>query len=524
MTRQTEQISRQTVAAGYSQFRDRLDPVWKRIRSRFAVDTRALAALRIALGLILLVDLVHRAGYIELFYTDAGVYPVAAYEATYTRYNGLSIHALSGALWVQQLLFVVAGLFAVALILGYRTRLVGAVSLVLLFSLHGRNPAVLNGGDRLLRVLLFVSLVAPLGERWSVDALRRGSARSSVTSFGTAAVLVQPIVVFTSNAILKHRGENWYAGDALEIAMKNDVMTIYLGNILVDYPALLTVLNYTWVILLAGSAVFLLSTVGRVRALAAVAYMSVFAGMVVTMAVGLFPLVLIASVLPFLTAPFWDALARQVPARWAERRPTAASLGPLGRPPIEQRLLEKVRERGNEFAASYTASYARSLLTIAGVAVLVWMLLFAAADVTDYEVPDGIDYSHLDQQSWGLYAPDPAEGYSWYVVQGTLANGSTVDALDGGGVDFDRPPDASQEYETFRHRKFMQSVSRSGGENTSDVIAERYASWACERANTEHDGRVEQITLYQLYQPSPLDGKFEDTYEIPVIERDCDPA
>ena len=225
----------------------RLEPVRSRVRRRFEVDARALAAVRIVLGVTVLIDLLHRARYLELFYTDRGAYPVAAYQATYGQFTGVSVHALSGDLWFQALLFACAGLFAVALIAGYRTRLVGLVSLLLLFSLQARNPAVLNGGDRLFRVLFAVALVTPLGERWSVDALRRGSARSTVVGFGTAALLVQPIVVFVSNAIEKHAGETWYAGEALGIAMANDVMTILLGNVVTDYPTVLTALNYAWV-------------------------------------------------------------------------------------------------------------------------------------------------------------------------------------------------------------------------------------------------------------------------------------
>ena len=110
------------------------------------------------LATTLLIDLLHRAQYLESFYTDAGVYPVSAYEVTYTSYTGISIHAWSGAVWFQQLLFVVAGLFAVAFLLGYRTRLVGVVSFLLLFSLQARNPGVLNGGDRLFRVIILVEI------------------------------------------------------------------------------------------------------------------------------------------------------------------------------------------------------------------------------------------------------------------------------------------------------------------------------------------------------------------------------
>ena len=501
--------------------RERLNPVWKRVRARFTVDTRALAAVRILLGLTLLGDLLYRAGYLEFFYTDSGVYPLSAAEVTYTQYNGWSLHLLSGEPWVQGLLFVVAGLFAVAFVLGYRARLVGLVSLVLLFSLHGRNPAVLNGGDRLFRVLLLVALTTPLGERWSVDALRRGTARRTVASFGTAALLAQPLAVFSANAIEKHEGQHWYTGDALEIAMRNDTMTILLGDRLAEFPALMTLLNYGWITLLAGSLVLLFLPVGRVRALAALAYLSAFTGMALTLSVGVFPYVLAASVFAYLTTPFWDLLARPVPSSWRERVPDADQLGPLGRPPLEQRLLSWLRSADHGSVAGYTVAYARSLLTMVGLVVFVWILVFTAVDVGGYDVP-GAD-SHVDQQDWGLYAPDPSDGYAWFVTEVELQNGSTLDLDDGGPVTFDRPADSADEYDTFRHRKYLQAVRRSGAGSSNGAIARSYTNWGCDRATTTYGESVERVTLYRMYQPSPLDG----TYEHPptktlVVGKFCD--
>jgi len=498
--------------------RDRLK-LRRRVESRFEVDSRSLAIVRVSLGLILLTDLIHRSGYIGMFYTDAGVYPLTAFENTYTRYNSISLHAASGELWLQQLLFFLAGVFAVLFIIGYRTRLIGFISLGLLLSLHGRNPAVLNGGDRMLRVFLFVALLAPLGERWSIDALRRDSARPKVVSFGTAAVLIQPIVIFTSNAVQKHAGEKWYAGDALQIALSNDVMTVYLGDVLVEYPNLLTVLNYGWLVLIGGSAVFLLLPVGRVRALVALGYMSAFLGMSVTMTVGLFPAVLIASVTPFLTTPFWDTLTRIAPSR-LPCLPDNSQLGALGSRPLEHRVLDGLDERGHEFVASYVVAFGKSAVTVFGFLAIVWMISFSAADTTDYDLPDELDYSHLDQQSWGLYAPDPSKSYSWYPVGAELENGTEVDAFEGGEVDFDRPPDAATEYETFRHRKFMQKVEDSGEEENSDYIAQGYSEWTCRRATEKH-GDVEKITVYEMYQSSPVDGDFEEPVKFTVIEHGC---
>ncbi len=486
-----------------------LEPVRRGVRARLEVDTRALAAMRIALGTIILADLLHRAGSLETYYTDAGAYPLAAYEATYSRFTGLSIHAWSGELWFQQLLFVVAGAFAVALILGYRTRIVGAISFVLLFSLHARNPAMLNGADRLLRVVLFVALLTPLGERWSVDALRRGTARTTVVGTVTAAVLLQPVVVFTQNAVLKHQGETWYSGEALGIALTDDEMTILLGNHLAEYPMLLEALTWGWVILLSGSVVFLLGTRGWLRALAVGAYLGAFAGMALSMSVGLFPFVLAASLLPFIQRPFWDALERVAPNRLTQWRPKRSWLGPLERPPLEHRVLASLRERGYESLASFVPTYGRSLLTVAGVLVVAWMLLFGAAHASEYDVPDAMDSPHLDEQRWGLYAPDPSDSYGWFVFEAELTNGASVDAFDGGELTFDRPPDAAQEYESFRERKFLESVRDSGTGDETGIIARSYGEWACEQAAETHDAAVEEITVHRFVQQQPIDGESE---------------
>ncbi|SDR26550.1 HTTM domain-containing protein [Natronobacterium texcoconense] len=500
-----------------------LETLRRHARARLEIDTRALAALRIALGTIILLDLFHRAGSLEVFYTDAGVYPLAAYESTYGRYTGLSLHAASGELWFQQLLFAIAGLFAVALILGYRTRLVGFVSLVLLFSLHARNPAVLNGADRLFRVLLFVALVTPLGERWSVDALRRGSARRTVVGFGTAALLAQPIVVFTQNAILKHEGERWYAGEGIGVAITDDAMTIFLGNHLGAYPGLLEALNWAWVTLLAGSAAFLLLTRGWLRVPVVFAYLGAFAGLLLSFSVGLFPFVLAAAVLPFLPTQFWDALERLVPARVAHWQPRTSWLGPVGRPPLEWRVLETLRQRGRDDVASFVTDYGRSFLTIAGALVLAWILLFGAAHVSSYDVPDEINSPHLNEQRWGLYAPDPSESYDWYGTEARLEDRSSVGAFGDENITADRPPDASQEYEDFRERKYLESVRDSGWGDSEGIIATSYADWACEQAIEEYgDDEVDRVIIYRFNQPQPLEGEYEeDSTHYTVIERSC---
>ena len=491
-------------------------PVVAAARRRLRVDTRALAAVRILLGTILLIDLAHRAPGIEKYYTNSGAYPLAVHEATYTQFAGLSIHALSGALWFQALLFVLAGLFAVAFVVGYRTRFVGFCSFVLLISLHARNPAVLNGGDILLRTLLPLTLLTPLGERWSVDAVRRGAARQTVLTAATTAVLAQPLVVFTQNAVLKHQGETWYAGEALQIAFANDEMTLFVGNHLSAFPTLLEALNYGWVTLLAGSTVFLLLTAGRLRAAVALVYLGAFLGMVPTLMVGLFPFVLIASVIPYLTPPFWDTFEGLLPDSVMTPPPTHRLGWWFGGTPIEHRFAEALRRRGRDDLVAFGRAYAGSLLTVLGTVALIFVLLYGVGHVAAYEPPYEQEATAVLDQSWGLYAPNPTDSYSWFVTNATLDNGSTVAAVPN-SPGFDRPPDAATTYASFRERKFMSAVSG----DRDGAIGRGYAAWACRQTTSRYDQPVESITLYRLVQPSPVDGTYDEPTQETLIEKQC---
>lgn len=490
--------------------------VGRSIARRFEVDTRSLAALRIALGVAILLDLVHRAGRLALFYTGQGVYPISVHEIAQGRGGLFSVYAVSDAFWVQAGLFVLAGLVAVAFVGGYRTRTTGVVSLVLLVSLHIRNPLVLNGGDRLLRVLLFVALLTPLGERWSIDARRRTIHRSTVTNLATVALLTQSIAVFTANALLKRRGDLWYAGDAVEVALYDTTVATAFGGALLELPALLTVLTYGWVVLLAGAIPLLLVTTGRLRAIAVAGYLAAFAGMALSLAVGLFPLALAASVLPFVPACVWDGLARRVsPLRRDGRWGTLPGERPESLP--SDRIFGRDL-LGFDAVRSKVHSFGQSLLLVLAAVVLVWIVLFTAFDVTATEPPASLDSEHLDQQDWGLYAPDPWMSYSWYVTAAELEGGTTIDVRDGDPVSFDRPPN-SRTYSGFRYRSFMLSVD--GSSQGDAVVANHYASWACDRAISIAGTDVDGVAVYRFYQEKPTNGGYPEPQRTRIVDHEC---
>ncbi len=156
-----------------------------RFREKFAelfgVDLRSLAALRVAMAMLIIIDLIRRSRDLVAHYTDFGVLPRTALIEEYSRWR-ISLHLANGTWEFQALLFTIAGIFAVALLLGYRTRVVTIASWFMLASLHARNPLLLDGGDVLLRVTLFWAIFLPWGACWSIDrALRLGPSDSEAS-------------------------------------------------------------------------------------------------------------------------------------------------------------------------------------------------------------------------------------------------------------------------------------------------------------------------------------------------------
>ena len=135
----------------------------------FGIDLRTLALYRVCLALIIIMDLVARARDLTAHYSDEGVLPRAALLGDIGQWAP-SLHLISGSPKIQALLFMLAGVVALALLVGYRTRAATILSWLLLLSLQARNPAIMQGGDMLLYLLLFWGIFLPLDARFSVDA------------------------------------------------------------------------------------------------------------------------------------------------------------------------------------------------------------------------------------------------------------------------------------------------------------------------------------------------------------------
>src|SRR3954462_14508093 len=222
-----------------------LQPVRDFFAKLWALDVRSLAVFRIAVALVILFDLAIRASDLEAFYTDFGLLPRAPYIQNFADQWFISVHMMSGTFFVQACLFILAAVFAIFMLLGYRTRLFTVLSWFMLISLQSRNRMIMQGGDDLLRMFLFWAIFLPLGAVYSVDSALdtrpqpRKPASWCVFSPATIALLAQVVMLYWF-AVSYKTGAEWRSeGSAMYFALSIEQMSTPLGRLLLHLPQVL---------------------------------------------------------------------------------------------------------------------------------------------------------------------------------------------------------------------------------------------------------------------------------------------
>ncbi|NRA02310.1 MAG: HTTM domain-containing protein [Myxococcales bacterium] len=287
------------------------------LRERYGLDFRSLAAFRIATASVILFDLADRAPQLRTFYSDQGMIARYVFDQSLSR-TLLWPHFWSGSPGFQSLLFALSALVALAMLVGYRTRLATLLSWVLLCSLHFRNPNILNFGDSILRILLFWSIFLPLGERWSLDRRRgrRGAVPESnaapgstrILSVGAIAIQLQVAFLYFFSAMHK-LGPQWMVdGSAVYYALSVDYRVYPLGLWLLQFPDLMKFLTFASLYLeTIGPFLFFVPFYSaQVRLGTAIAFVALHLGIAASMRFGVFQLVPCAAMLLFVPGLVWD--------------------------------------------------------------------------------------------------------------------------------------------------------------------------------------------------------------------------
>ncbi|RTQ46625.1 hypothetical protein EJV47_21840 [Hymenobacter gummosus] len=421
-----------------------------------------MALLRMAVAAVVLLDLAIRSTDLEAHYTNLGVLPLyVLFERAWNPYE-FSVHTSSGLWQVQALLFLTAAGCAVGLLLGWRTRLMTVLSWMLLVSVQNRNPMIVQGGDDLLRMLLFWGIFLPWGRVWAKDAQDQPPpARYEYFSAATVAYVVQLALVYVCTAALKSGPEWRTEGTALYYALSLDQLLMPGGRLLYPHYELLRALTHlTFYMELLLPVLLFIPVATPVWRLVFVAAIFGFHTIIsLTLFVGLFFLINFASVLGLLPASALSWLERRLgpPLRRAwgyrPRLPTwqwpwqlrvQADWHPAARAHRHFRLLPALRDTVLYVLLAYT----------------IWWNLDGIAR-PDYALREPLrwfGYLFRTDQHWGMFAPTVFKDDGWYILEGRTRDGRLLDLYRGGRpVTYRKPYSIMALHKNDRWRKYSEN-------------------------------------------------------------------
>lgn len=481
------------------------------IKSAFSIDARALGVFRIGIAFLILVDLANRARDLVAHYTDAGLAPRADVIQLVDSASQWSLHFLNGSTLFQTTMFVLAGVAALALLVGYRTRIATIVTWVLLVSLHARNPMVLSGGDTMLRVILFWSMFLPLGARYSIDAVAHKVRRAPdhIFSAATAAILLQIAAIYFFSALLKSDPQWWTAGTATYFALSIDQMKLWFGAFLYQSPALMQFLTFFTITLEALGPPLLFSPFFRkqLRILIPALFMLWHLGLALSLKIGIFPFVGIIIWVLYFPTPVWDWFERNV-----AKKMTSV---PLSRFDQVIAWLKKTAA-----LPSFELKKASTVFLIfAMIYISLWNIRTVNFSTVEKIFPrwlNPIGYTLRISQYWNMFSPVPLKDDGWYVIPGTFTDGSTIDLFTGADVTWDKPEYASKLFKNQRWRKYMRNLWLSKNSGYRPL----YGAYLCEQWSAEGNA-LESLQIYYMKEVTLPDYATEPIEQVLVYETEC---
>ena len=211
------------------------------------------ALLRLAVGAVVLYQLLGHAGDRHLLWGPEGAYPAWLFARELAANAGPSYLAVGSAL-AFEVAFAVAVVVAVLYLLGWQTRWTGVWMAVVVWSLVKRNPLLLTGGDTLLLVMMPFLLFLDTAAYLSVDSgwrppgappPPRGPAAALLHNVALACVFVQLAITYLAAGGYKLLGASWPAGTAVHYTLLlPEFHRPGLAEALVGRPAIVAAL--TW--------------------------------------------------------------------------------------------------------------------------------------------------------------------------------------------------------------------------------------------------------------------------------------
>lgn len=141
-----------------------------------SVDPRWLGLFRICFGVLLITELSYRWSYARSLFSNDGLLPNHFSLFAPMGQDLFSVYHVFSTIEEVHLAFALTLVVFLCFTLGYKTRLFHVLSAILITSLHSRNLFTENGGSVVTHSLATWTVFLPLGQCFSIDAVRRSLA------------------------------------------------------------------------------------------------------------------------------------------------------------------------------------------------------------------------------------------------------------------------------------------------------------------------------------------------------------
>lgn len=273
----------------------------------------AAALFRVAYGLIAVWTAIGVLLNVTRYYTDDGLLPWASARAIEDqRFSLFALAPHDAALpWILGTVFLLA---AIGLTLGCWPRIFAIVIFVINVSLQHRNPLVCNAGDRLFLMFALLAACMPLGQRWSIDELRRtrrGLPSAAGIVWGQRLIALHVAYVYLFAYSSKINKPAWINGTAIGDVLSSPVLSRW--SVSIDFDALVRVLTWSTLLFELSFPLLVWSRAARPYVLAAGLLFHL--GIELTLAIPIFSAIMIASYACFLSDDEAEWLVKAISAR-----------------------------------------------------------------------------------------------------------------------------------------------------------------------------------------------------------------
>ena len=454
--------------------------------------------MRIAIGLVVLSDLIIRAQFIIAHYTSEGVLPVSLMMEFDYKPLHFSLHNLNDGLLWQSILFIFHAIITLFLIFGWRTKLFSVLTWLFMVSLQNRNPYIQQGGDDLLRLVLFWGMFIPWGNFYSLDSKSVNSISKkyffSISSIGYLLLIAS---VYLFSALSKTSPEWRSEGTAVYYALSLDQLKLGMGNWLYQFSGLMKLLTHFVFYSELIAPIFLLLPIKNkfFRTVGVLLILILHVGIALNLYVGLFCVIGMSSTLGLLPSSFMDWFERQIK---------------------DSRLKIKDSTYKSHVTKNNFTRFLKFSGTIFLGIVIIVCLLINLINVKGFGYKLNFKVGLFSnafklEQYWGMFSPFIYKNDGWYLFIGYKQDNSAWDIYNNKpGIDRAKPKSIVKMFESDRWRKLAENFEK----REFNFMKPYYCRYLIKKWNKEHpDNKMGSLNILFMKEESLPDYKTK-----PVVE------